>query len=108
MNHWASARRRVDVSLLSEGLGQHVLVEREIRCDLLQTRIFFPRASASAAARSRRVRKLLFPEIERRFAHAELSAGIGHGRAAFRLAQCARHLLHTEFGLLHNAISLPR
>ncbi len=85
MNHWARARRRVGVSLFSERLAQHVLVERQVRDHLLEARVFLLQRPHAPQLAHPQVGELLLPHVEGRLTRPELPADIGHGRPTLGL-----------------------
>lgn len=96
---WAS-------DFLSQGLGENVFVERQIRDHPLQSRILVLERPQLPQLADTQVGVLLLPDIERSFADAELPSDIRRGRAAFDLAEGVRDLLFGELRLLHGPRSL--
>ena len=67
---------------------------------------FTPRAWPPHLARAK-VRELLLPEVEGRFAHAHLPAHVADGPTALDFAQGVSNLLLAELRRLHRSLPLP-
>ena len=87
MNHWASSRRRVGLRLFSEGLAQHVLVERQVGHQALQAPVLLLQLPHPAQLAHAQMRELLLPLIERRLADPQLPADIRRRRPALGLPE---------------------
>ena len=69
-------------------LGQHVLVESEVRHEPLQPSVLLLELPQSPQLTHTQVRVLFLPHVKRRFAHAELPTNISHCRPGLGLATC--------------------
>src|SRR6266581_751895 len=85
----------------SERLGEHVLVEREVRHHALQPRVLVLELAQPAQLADAQVRVLLLPGVERGLTHAELPADVPGRRARLGLAQGVGDLLFGELRALH-------
>ena len=95
------------VHVFSERLAQHVLIEREIRDDLLQATILLFERPQLPQLTHPQVGEALLPDVECRVADAELPAYVRHRRPALGLAQGVGELRFTELRLLHGPTSSP-
>src|SRR5262252_10940071 len=91
--------------VFSQRLRQHVLVEREIGDQTLQSGVFVLELPQAAELAHAQMRVLLLPRIERGLADPQLPAHVADRRAAFGLAQRVRDLLLGESRALHEVPS---
>ena len=84
----------------SEGLGQHVLVEREVGDQALQPGVFVLELPQAAELAHAQVRVLLLPRVERGLADAQLAADVTDRGAGLDLAEGIGDLLLGEFRAL--------
>lgn len=76
----------------SQGLRQHVLAEREISDEPLQSAIFFPQLPERTEFTHAQLRVPLLPSVERGLTHPELPTGGAGGNAGVGLSDRAHDL----------------
>lgn len=81
-----------------------MLVELEIGNEALQPIVLVLKPPEAAHLARPEMGELLLPDIERRLAHARLSADVRDGGAALRLAQDIGDLFFAKTRLLHRAV----
>ena len=84
------------LDFFSQGLRQHVLVEREVGHEPFQPAVFFFHLPEPAQFAHAQVRVLLFPGVEGGVTDAELPAEVADGGASFGLADGIDDLLFGE------------
>ena len=80
-----------------------MFVERQVRDQSFEPAILVLERSQPTQLADAEMRVLLLPDVEGRFADANLPADIGRGRTSLDLAQGVRDLLFGELRLLHRS-----
>src|SRR6516164_196958 len=89
--------------VFSQRLRQHVLVEREIGDQMLQSGVFVLELPQAAELAHAQMRVLLLPDVERGLADPQLPAHVADRAATLGLAQRVGDLLLGEFRALHRS-----
>src|SRR5262245_8837697 len=99
--HATWTRRRVGVRSFCDHLPQYLLVQGEVRDQLLQLPILFAELAELAYFGRAEVPKLLLPAVIRLLADLVLPAELGDGHAALPLPEDVYHLLRRELARPH-------
>lgn len=84
------------LDFFSQGLRQHVLVEREVGDEPFQPAVFFLQLPETSQLAHTQMRVLLLPGVERGVTHPELPAKVADGGAGVDLSDRVHDLFLRE------------